>query len=120
MNANNMWQDVVGNNRAADGRFVYAVRSTGIYCRPSCSSRRPKRENVEFFDLAEAAENGGYRPCKRCRPNEAEIRDEALNRVHQACRYIAACLEESLDGPPSLRAITNRAQVWNGLLLMFE
>ena len=62
------WQAVQGRDSAADGRFVYAVTSTGIYCRPTCPSRRPLRRNVRFFDLPEAAEHEGFRACKRCRP----------------------------------------------------
>ena len=65
------WRDVMHRNAAADGAFVYAVTTTGIYCRPTCASRRPKRENVEFFDLAQAAEAAGFRPCLRCEPEKA-------------------------------------------------
>lgn len=57
---------------AYDGRFFYAVRSTGVYCRPSCKSRPPKPENVEYFDSAAEAESAGYRPCKRCLPGRAD------------------------------------------------
>ena len=62
------WKRVAARDRAADGRFVYAVRSTGIYCRPSCPSRRPHRENVAFFDAPIEAERAGFRACRRCRP----------------------------------------------------
>ena len=63
------WAAVVARDPRADGRFVYAVRSTGIYCRPTCPSRRPRRENVAFFDAAEQAEAAGYRACLRCDPH---------------------------------------------------
>lgn len=62
-----MWSAVM--RRDGDGRFVYAVRTTGVYCRPSCPSRRAKRENVAFHPDAAAAEAAGFRPCKRCRPD---------------------------------------------------
>ncbi|WP_306706783.1 Ada metal-binding domain-containing protein [Azospirillum isscasi] len=63
-----MWSAVMRRDRDGDGRFVYAVRSTGVYCRPSCPSRPAKRENVSFHPDAGAAEAAGFRPCKRCRP----------------------------------------------------
>jgi len=63
---------------AADGQFVYAVKTTGVFCHPSCGSRRPRRENVSFFDTAEAALGAGYRPCRRCRPLEGKRDDAAL------------------------------------------
>lgn len=63
------WQAVTSNDVSYDGRFFYAVKSTGVFCRPSCKSRPPLKGNVEFFDTAEAAQEAGYRPCKRCRPD---------------------------------------------------
>lgn len=66
------WRAVAENDRSCDGRFCYGVRTTGIFCRPSCASRRPRRENVVFFDSAADALAAGYRPCKRCRPDQAE------------------------------------------------
>jgi AraC family transcriptional regulator of adaptative response/methylated-DNA-[protein]-cysteine methyltransferase len=65
------WQAFVARDRTADGRFVAAVRTTGIYCRPSCPSRRPLRDHVEFFESSAAAVRAGYRPCRRCRPERA-------------------------------------------------
>lgn len=62
-----MWKAVSENDESYDGIFFYAVNSTGIYCRPSCKSKTPKRENVRFFNTAEEARNAGFRPCKRCR-----------------------------------------------------
>src|SRR5215813_14402813 len=64
------WQATLARDRRADGTFVLAVRSTRIYCRPSCPARRPLRRNVTFFRTGEEAERHGYRPCRRCRPNE--------------------------------------------------
>ena len=73
------WRAVEARDARSDGRFVYAVRSTGIYCRPSCPSRRPRRDRVEFFDAPRDAEQGGFRPCRRCRPerNEATLAERA-------------------------------------------
>src|SRR5438309_10587087 len=64
------WRATLARDSRADGRFVLAVRSTHIYCRPSCPARRPLRRNVTFFRTREEAEKQGYRPCLRCRPNE--------------------------------------------------
>ena len=62
---------VTERDKAQDGRFVFAVRTTGVYCKPSCAARRPKRENVEFFDAGASARAAGYRACMRCKPDEA-------------------------------------------------
>ncbi|GAC1435943.1 MAG: bifunctional DNA-binding transcriptional regulator/O6-methylguanine-DNA methyltransferase Ada [Ktedonobacteraceae bacterium] len=88
------WEAVLAKDSHADGQFVYAVRSTGIYCNPSCPSRRPKREHVVFFTLAHAAEEAGFRPCRRCRPGEAHTDTTTL--VQSVCRYIEAHSEETL------------------------
>lgn len=96
------WQAVQARSRAADGAFVYAVTTTGVYCRPSCASRRPLRENVEFFPLPEAAERAGYRPCRRCRPQDQAARDPARERVRRACRMIDHALEDGEGGVPEL------------------
>ena len=88
------WQAVLSRNNRFDGTFVYGVRSTGIYCRPSCSARRPQRDQVIFFRMPEAAEEAGFRPCRRCRPAEAVIQDPQVKRVQRLCRYI-----ESYDSP---------------------
>jgi AraC family transcriptional regulator, regulatory protein of adaptative response / methylated-DNA-[protein]-cysteine methyltransferase len=75
-------------DEAFDGRFVYGVKSTGIYCRPSCGSRKPKRENLELFNLPELARQAGYRACKRCYPDEAKIVDPLLGKIQAICHYI--------------------------------
>lgn len=82
------WRAVEIRDRSADGMFVYAVRSTGIYCRPSCPSRRPRREQVVFFALPEAAEQRGFRPCRRCRPRSVPARDIRIDAVARICRQI--------------------------------
>lgn len=81
------WQAVLDRDHAADGAFVTAVRSTRIYCRPTCPARHPKRENVTFYLLPAAAEAAGYRPCKRCHPREAD-RDPRLATVQAVCDYL--------------------------------
>ncbi|MDR5900947.1 bifunctional DNA-binding transcriptional regulator/O6-methylguanine-DNA methyltransferase Ada [Halomonas icarae] len=83
------WAAVLARDAAADDAFVYAVRTTGIYCRPTCPSRRPRRENAEFHADAAAAEEAGYRPCQRCRPQEAtSLPQQHAQLVARACRFI--------------------------------
>lgn len=80
------WRAVAGRDASYDGRFVFAVRSTGIYCRPSCPARRPRREQVRYFAAPQAAERAGFRPCRRCRPQDA--RSAELEVVQLACRLM--------------------------------
>lgn len=94
MHEDQCWQAVLARDLQADGVFVYAVRSTGIYCRPSCPSRRPQRAQVSFFEHANAAESAGYRPCRRCVPQESVA--PSSNLVQQVCSYIEAHLDEAL------------------------
>jgi len=83
------WQHVVRRERIADGLFVFAVKTTGIYCRPSCPSRRALRENVVFYDMAEAAEHAGFRACLRCKPSDVKPVDPDRLLVQKVCRAIA-------------------------------
>jgi AraC family transcriptional regulator of adaptative response/methylated-DNA-[protein]-cysteine methyltransferase len=80
----------MARDRRYDGAFVYAVRSTGIYCRPSCASRRPRRTQVTFFPIPEAAEHEGFRACRRCHPAAANGGDPAVALVREACRALDA------------------------------
>ena len=91
------WSAVVARDARRDGEFVFAVSSTGVYCRPSCAARRPRRENVQFFSRPEAAEQAGYRACLRCRPKAWSGNAEADN-VKAICRFI----EQHLDEPVTL------------------
>ena len=91
------WHAVLRRDAARDGEFVFAVSSTGVYCRPSCAARRPRRENVKFFPIPEAAERAGYRACLRCRPRALSGNAE-LKIVRAICRYI----EQHLDEPVTL------------------
>ncbi|HYM11226.1 MAG TPA: bifunctional DNA-binding transcriptional regulator/O6-methylguanine-DNA methyltransferase Ada [Bryobacterales bacterium] len=95
MNQETYWRAVAESDRRFDGAFVYAVRSTGIYCRPSCPSRRPRREQVVFFAAPESAERAGFRPCRRCRPGDATAQPQA-ELVQRVCHYIDAHPDDHL------------------------
>ncbi len=90
------WQALLRRDPDADGMFYYSVRTTGVYCRPSCASRRPRRENVRFHTTCKQAEQAGFRPCKRCRPNESSLAQCQQDAVARACRLI----EEAEKVPP--------------------
>ncbi len=94
---NQYWQAVLSRDASADGNFVFAVSSTGVYCRPSCPARRPRRENVAFFRKTDEAEKAGYRACLRCRPKAAGG-NGPTEMVKAMCRYI----EQHLDEPVTL------------------
>jgi AraC family transcriptional regulator of adaptative response/methylated-DNA-[protein]-cysteine methyltransferase len=96
------WQAVVERNSQFDGYFVYAVVTTGIYCRPMCSSRLPNRENVRFFNSWQLAEEAGFRPCKRCTPKTKNAPDYAVDAVLKACKMI-----EEADKEPTLNQLAN-------------
>jgi AraC family transcriptional regulator, regulatory protein of adaptative response / methylated-DNA-[protein]-cysteine methyltransferase len=89
------WQAVVDRDRALDGAFVFGVSSTGIFCRPSCPAKRPRRENVSFFDQALQAEQAGYRACLRCRPKAVDGNPQSA-LVRAMCRYIEQHIEDRL------------------------
>lgn len=89
------WQAVLARDPRHDGEFVFAVATTGVYCRPSCAARRPRRENVRFFDAPETAERAGYRACLRCRPLSLSGSREA-DSVREVCRFIEQHLDEPL------------------------
>ena len=98
------WTALARRDPAADGRFVYSVRSTGVYCRPSCPSRPARRENVAFHPTCEAAEAAGFRPCRRCRPNEPSQAARHGEAIARACRLIARA-----ETPPGLSALAAAA-----------
>ena len=89
------WQAVLARDASRDGAFVFAVTSTGVYCRPSCPSRRPRRERVRFFSQPDEAERAGYRACLRCRPRAASA-DRQLEKIRAICRYIECKLDEPI------------------------
>jgi len=98
------WSAVERRDRAADGTFVYSVRTTGVYCRPSCAARLPRRNNVAFYKTCADAESAGFRPCKRCRPNAAALADVHADAVARACRLI-----EEAEEAPSLDRLARSA-----------
>lgn len=95
------WGAVLARDIASDGKFVFAVSSTGVYCRPSCPSKRPRRENVSFFVHPQQAERAGFRPCLRCRP-KAVAGNPRQHVVKAMCRYI----EQHLDEPLTLATLS--------------
>lgn len=98
------WADVQARARAADGRFVYAVRTTGVYCRPSCAARPARPHNVEFYATPADAERAGFRACKRCRPADPAPRDGRPALIADLCRRI-----EKAESAPSLADLARHA-----------
>src|SRR5688500_6758155 len=82
------WNAVVRRDPNADGHFFYSVRTTGVYCRPSCAARLARRENVRFHLSCDAAEQAGFRPSKRCQPNGVALREQHAATIAMACRTI--------------------------------
>src|SRR6476659_9143076 len=82
------WARIVARDKTADGRLWYSVLTTGVYCRPSCSSRLANPENVQLHDTLESAKATGFRPCKRCNPDGLSIERENAALVAQVCRVI--------------------------------
>jgi AraC family transcriptional regulator, regulatory protein of adaptative response / methylated-DNA-[protein]-cysteine methyltransferase len=99
-----LWRAVLARDRSADGKFVYAVKSTGVYCRPSCPSRRPKRESVQFFEKPADAKRLGYRSCLRCLPDQP---DPQSKWIAECCRL----LERDLDRSVSLAELAAQAGI---------
>ena len=102
-----LWNAVVARDTSRDGSFVFAVRSTGIYCRPSCPARRPRREQVSFFQVPEAAEQAGFRACRRCHPRRAQASDPRIELVRQICHAI----EEHDEEPQTLKTLSAETRV---------
>ena len=94
------WQAVVTRDATADGAFVYAVHTTGIYCRPSCAARLARPENVNFYDSPDEAEAAGFRACKRCKPNQISLATSQTEKVEFACRLL-----ENSEAIPNLEAL---------------
>ncbi|WP_272699143.1 bifunctional DNA-binding transcriptional regulator/O6-methylguanine-DNA methyltransferase Ada [Desulfovibrio sp. Fe33] len=97
----------VMNRDASAGGFCYAVKTTGVYCLPGCPSRSPRPENVLFFDTPAQAEDAGFRPCRRCRPDDPAHRNIASARTVAACRTIERAIRD--DAPPPLAALAEDA-----------
>ena len=101
-----MWAAFVGRDARYDGRFVTGVRTTGIFCRPTCTCRKPRPERVEYFASPHAAERAGYRPCKRCRPELAGGSGEADRRIVERA---LAVMRARIDEPLTLEALAHAA-----------
>lgn len=91
------WQAVVDRDEQADGQFVFAVLTTGIFCRPSCRSRHALRCNVRFYDNVDAAAAAGFRPCKRCQPDKAYPQQQRIDKIARACRLLEQEAPLTLD-----------------------
>ena len=98
MDEERYWQAILSREARFDGAFVYAVRSTGVYCRPGCPSRRPRRDQVIFFARPAAAEQAGFRACRRCRPAGGATSEAQADMVQRACQVMDA----AADQPPTL------------------
>lgn len=94
------WEALLQRDPQAADAFCYGVRTTGIYCRPTCPSRKPQRANVCFFDTPEAAEQAGFRACKRCQPHTQDVAAEQAALVQQACAFI-----DNAPTPPRLHEV---------------
>ena len=100
------WTLLVERDPAADGKFYYSVKTTGIYCRPSCAARLPRPENIQFHATCSDAEQAGFRPCKRCRPNQPSLIEEHATKIAAACRLI-----EASEDLPSLAQLASHAEL---------
>ena len=100
------WQKVLARDPAADGQFFYSVKTTGIYCRPSCGARHPRPENVAFHATASEAEHAGFRPCKRCKPDQPALSAMHAEKIAQACRMI-----ERAEVTPTLKELAAHARL---------
>ncbi|WP_236601943.1 bifunctional DNA-binding transcriptional regulator/O6-methylguanine-DNA methyltransferase Ada [Ktedonobacter sp. SOSP1-52] len=98
------WDAVTIRSARMDGAFVFAVRSTGVYCRPSCPARRPRRENVSFFRLPAEAVAAGFRPCLRCHPDQQQVPSPHAELVEQVRQYI----ENNIDAPLRLADLSTQ------------
>ena len=100
------WAALCAHDASQDGQWFYSVKTTGVYCRPACASRLPLRKNVAFFETTEAAEAAGFRPCKRCRPNDSSQADRHIAAVERACALIRRS-----DALPSLDELADAAGI---------
>ena len=98
------WQAVLSRDDSRDGSFVFAVKSTGVYCRPSCPSRRPRRENVLFFMRPDEAERAGFRACMRCRPLDRSAKERRAALIADICAYIG----DHIDHVVTLQALARK------------
>jgi AraC family transcriptional regulator, regulatory protein of adaptative response / methylated-DNA-[protein]-cysteine methyltransferase len=104
--ADRRWKSIVERDVSADGQFVYSVATTGVYCRPCCAARLPRPENVGFYATCAEAEKAGFRPCKRCKPNQPSLAQRNAAKIAQACRLIEKC-----EDPPSLATLAAKVNM---------
>lgn len=88
------WERLRNRDSSEEGAFVYGVATTGVYCRPGCASRLPRKENIRFFASGEEAERAGFRPCKRCQPDRAPLAERQAEAISKACALIEAAEEK--------------------------
>jgi len=100
------WAAVVARDARADGAFFYSVKSTGVYCRPSCTARRARPENVDFHLTRAEAEQAGFRPCKHCKPDQPPLAERQAAQVAGLCRFI-----ERREEPPTLDELASHARL---------
>jgi AraC family transcriptional regulator of adaptative response/methylated-DNA-[protein]-cysteine methyltransferase len=98
------WAAVIARDAGADGQFFYSVSTTGVYCRPSCAARPARPENVAFHVTRAAAEQAGFRPCKRCKPDQPPLAEQHASRIAELCRLI-----ESAEQAPTLGELADKA-----------
>jgi AraC family transcriptional regulator of adaptative response/methylated-DNA-[protein]-cysteine methyltransferase len=98
------WASIVAREAAVDGEFYYSVKTTGVYCRPSCAARLARPENVQFHATCREAEKAGFRPCKRCKPDRPSLVEEHAAKITEICRLI-----ERSDEPPRLNKLAAEA-----------
>ncbi|MEP6607559.1 MAG: bifunctional DNA-binding transcriptional regulator/O6-methylguanine-DNA methyltransferase Ada [Burkholderiaceae bacterium] len=98
------WAAIVTRDATADGKLFYSVRTTGVYCRPSCGARAARPENVAFHASAAAAEQAGFRPCKRCKPDQVARAEQTAGKIAELCRLI-----ENAEQAPSLATLARHA-----------
>ncbi len=98
------WAATVARAAQADQSFLYSVKTTGVYCRPSCAARLARPENLQFHLTREDAENAGFRPCKRCKPNQPWAAEQNAKKIAQVCRLI-----EKSEHAPSLGMLASHA-----------
>ena len=100
------WAQIAARDAQADGTFFYSVKTTGVYCRPSCAARPARPENVAFHASVADVERAGFRPCKRCRPNETSLAERNAASIAELCRFI-----DSAEQPPTLIELAARAHL---------
>src|SRR5262245_21827385 len=98
------WEAVVARDPEAEETFYYSVKTTGVYCRPSCAARQARPENVRFHTTREEAERAGFRPCQRCKPDQPAASQQYVAKVTAACRFI-----EEAENVPNLKELAQHA-----------